>query len=112
MARDGIANIVVKLEERGFDPRRVGSDAWEARCPGHRSADRALAITRNELNHTVLECRSNPRCTHTRVLAALGMTNDHLYAETPERLITRLNRLPIQPASFASASAGQSMTRG
>ena len=42
MARDGIANIVVKLEERGFDPRRVGSHAWEARCPGHRSADRGL----------------------------------------------------------------------
>jgi hypothetical protein len=34
------------------------------------------------------------------------MTNDHLYAETPERLITRLNRVPIQSASFASASAG------
>ena len=32
---------VVKLEERGFDPRRVGSDAWEVRCPAHRSADRA-----------------------------------------------------------------------
>ena len=101
MARDGVANIVVKLEEHGFDPRRVGSHAWEARCPVHRSADRCIAITRNEFDHTVLECRSGPRCMHTRVLGALGMTNDHLYSETPDGLITRLNRVPIQPASFA-----------
>jgi hypothetical protein len=43
---------------------------------------------------------------HARAFGALGMTNDHVDAETPDRLITRLNRVPIQPASFASASAG------
>jgi hypothetical protein len=37
MARDEVANIVITLQKHGFDPRRVGSDAWEARCPGHRS---------------------------------------------------------------------------
>ena len=35
--------------------------------------------------------------------ARLGMTNDHLYAEYRlDRLITRLNRVPIQPASFVT----------
>jgi hypothetical protein len=116
MVRDGVANIVVKLEEHGCVPRRVGSRAWEARCPGHRSPDRALAITRNELNQVVLECRSNPSCMHIRILGALGMTNDLLYAETPDRLIARLSRVPIQPASYGSASAepadGQGLIAG
>ena len=44
MARDAVANVIVRLQELGFEPRRVGSDAWEARCPAHRSTDHALAI--------------------------------------------------------------------
>ena len=112
MARDGIANIVVKLEERGFDPRRVGSHFWEARCPGHRSADRALAITRNEVDNTVLECRSNPRCIHTRVLGALGMTNEHLYAETPDRLITGSIACRFSRPCSQARAPGQSMSQG
>jgi hypothetical protein len=105
MARDGVTNIVIRLQEHGFDPRRVGSDAWEARCPAHRSLDHALAISRNEFDHVVLECRSNLNCTHTRIIGALGFTNDHLYAETPEWLITRLDRMQIQPTPLESASA-------
>jgi hypothetical protein len=105
MARDGVVNIVIRLQEHGFDPRRVGSDAWEDRCPAHRSLDHALVITRNEFEHVVLECRSALNCAHSRIIGALGFTNDHLYAETPEWLITRLNRAPIQPASSEIASA-------
>jgi hypothetical protein len=62
MARDGVANIVDELRGRGFDPRRVGPNSWEARCPAHRSVDHALAISRNEFNHVVLECRSPQNC--------------------------------------------------
>jgi hypothetical protein len=29
MVRDGVANIVHELRQRGFDPRRVGADSWE-----------------------------------------------------------------------------------
>ena len=103
MVRDGVANIVIGLQEGGFDPRRVGDDAWEARCPAHRSSDHALSITRNELNHVVLECRSTENCPHTRIIRALGLTNDHVYAETADWLISRLRRTPIQPATFASS---------
>jgi len=62
MVRDGVANIVIRLQESGFDPRKVGPDSWESRCPAHRSADCALSITRNEHNHVLLECRSTQNC--------------------------------------------------
>ena len=107
MVRDGVANIVIKLQESGFDPRKIGPDSWESRCPAHRSSDRALSITRNEHNHVLLECRSAENCQHLRIIRALGFTNEHLYAETADWLISRLSRVPIQLASFASADAKQ-----
>ncbi len=54
MVCDGVANIVIRLQESGFDPRKVGPDSWESRCPAHRSAECALSITRNEHNHVLL----------------------------------------------------------
>ena len=58
MVCDGVANVVIRLQESRFDPRKVGPDSWESRCPAHRSAECALSITRNEHNHVLLECRS------------------------------------------------------
>jgi hypothetical protein len=46
MVCDGVANVVIRLQESGFDPRKVGPDSWESRCPAHRSAECALPITR------------------------------------------------------------------
>jgi hypothetical protein len=100
MARDAVANVVDQLRERGYAPRKVGHDAWESRCPAHRSSDYALSITRNEFNHVVLECRSTVNCQHTRIIRALGFTNEHVYAETPDWLIRRLNGAGIQSAEF------------
>src|SRR5271154_1225858 len=105
MVRDGVANMVIRLQESGFDPRKVGPDSWESRCPAHRSADRALSITRNEFNHVLLECRSTENCQYIRIIRAVGFTNDHVYAETPDWLINRLGRTPIRPASFVSPDA-------
>ena len=107
MVRDGVLNMVDRLRERGLDPRRIGGDAWEARCPAHRGADHSLAISRNEFNHVVLACRSTENCQHTRIIRALGWTNDHVYAETPDWLISRLRHIPIQPASFHNPSAAE-----
>src|SRR6202011_2056504 len=98
MARDGVANIVQALRERGFDPRRVGTDSWESRCPAHRSTDHALSITRDETNHVVLECRSTEHCQHSRIISALRLGYDTLYVETPDWLIRRLSGVPIQRA--------------
>ncbi len=105
MARDAVANMVDRLRDRGFEPRRVGEDAWEARCPAHRSADHALAITRNSFNQVELECRSSNHCQHSRIVGALGITNDHVYAETADWSIARLRRVPIEPSLFTGAAA-------
>ena len=73
MVRDAVANMVEQLRERGYAPRKVGHDSWESRCPGHRSSDHALSVTRNEFNHVVLECRSAENCQHIRIVRALGL---------------------------------------
>jgi hypothetical protein len=105
MVRDSVANLVIRLQESGFDPRRVGADAWEARCPAHLGNDDSLAITRNESSHVVLECRSIESCPHSQIVRALGITDAHLYAETPDWLLSRVSRILIQPASFKSAAS-------
>ncbi len=112
MVCDGVANIVIRLQESGFDPRKVGPDSWESRCPAHRSAECTLSITRDEHNHVLLECRSTQNCQNAQIFAALGFPNDRLYAETPDWLISRLGRVPIRPASFASPDATDSKLAG
>ena len=59
MVRDGAADIVSRPRECGFEPRKVGQDDRESRCPAHRSLDHALSITRDEFNRVVLTCRSD-----------------------------------------------------
>ena len=75
------------------EPRKLGYDACESRCPAHGSLDHAPSITRNEFNHVVLTCRSEQNCTHLKVIRSLGITNDLLYAETPEWLISQSRRI-------------------
>ena len=70
MVFDGVANVVIRLQESGFDPRKVGPDSWESRCPAHRSAEWTLSITRNEHNHVLLECRSTQNCQDARIFGA------------------------------------------
>jgi hypothetical protein len=101
MVRDGVANVVNELRRRGLDPRRVGHDSWEARCPVHRGVEHALTISRNQFNHTVLECHLN--CPHAKIIGAIGFTNDRVYAETPDWLISQLSRVAIVPSSGQNA---------
>ena len=118
MARDCVANIVDELHRRGCNPLRVGHDSWEARCPVHKGTERSLAVGRNELNHVILECRSTQNCPYARIIGALGITNDRVYAETPDRLISQLSVVPIRPATFKSSNGnannevGTSATKG
>jgi hypothetical protein len=107
MARDAVANVVMRLMNNGYDPRKVGDDAWESRCPAHRSADHALAIGRNTLNHVILECRSAHNCTHSRIVKALGLTNEHVYGETPDAWVRRLALVPVQSTSLFVTSASR-----
>ena len=93
MVRYGAADIVSRLRECGFEPRKVDQDDWESRCPAHRSLDHALSITRNEFNHLVPVCRGTEDCKHEAIVRALGLTNDHLYAATSNWLISQLGRV-------------------
>jgi hypothetical protein len=112
MVCDGVANVVISLQESGFDPRKVGPDSWESRCPAHRSAEWALSTARSEHKHVLLECRSTQNCQDARIIGALGLKNEHVYAKTPDWLISRLARVPIQPASIASPDATDSNEAG
>jgi hypothetical protein len=54
MVRDGVANLVNRLRERGCEPRKLEHDAWASRCPDHGSLRHAISITRNEFSQVVL----------------------------------------------------------
>ncbi len=112
MVRDAVANVVYRLGECGYPPRKVGKDSWESRCPVHRGSDYSLSITRNEFNHVVLECRTAQNCQHTPIIRALGYTNDHVYAETPDFLIGRLSRIPIYKAEIEIPEAHENHEHG
>jgi hypothetical protein len=81
MVCDAVANVVIRLQESGFDPHKVGPDSWESRCPAHRSAECARSITRNEHNHVVLECRSTQN---------LEETGDKRVRQSSVRVLTEL----------------------
>jgi hypothetical protein len=99
MARDGVANIVHRLRERGYDPHRVESDAWESRCPVHRGTEHALAITRDDQDRVVVRCRSR-QCLAQRILSALDLTVTRLYAGTPNWVLRKLSERPIVPSLY------------
>ena len=66
-----------------------------------------LSITRNEFNHVVLECRGTENCQHIRIIRALGYTNDHVYAETPDLLITSTWAIPAAGPSRLAIKVGR-----
>lgn len=88
MVRDGVANIVGRLHECGFEPRRVGGDAWKSRCPAHRGREHALSITRNEFNHVVLTCQSAFNCTHINIILRSIGIDVELRRENRGRFVT------------------------
>ena len=99
MVRDAVTNVVMRLMNCGYDPRKVGDDAWESRCPAHRSTDHCA----RDHSQCVQPCHSRvperQNCAHSRIVSALGLTNEHLYAETPEGWVRRLALVPVQTAS-------------
>ena len=105
LVRDEVANIVIRLRECGFDPRRVGEDAWESRCPGHGGSENALCITRSERNQALLECRATQNCHPSKIIGSLGFNNDDVCAQTPEWLIASLRRTEVEEPWFTTVAA-------
>jgi hypothetical protein len=109
MARDGVANIVNKLSQRGFDPRRIGADAWESRCPVHRGKEHALLIKRSDRQEVVLHCRAR-QCPPANIASALDLSVTRVYAGTPNWVLSKLSEKPIVPPLWVEAA--QEVPRG
>jgi hypothetical protein len=104
MARDAVANVVMKLSQRGFDPRRLGPDSWESRCPAHGGKEYAVAISLNEQDVVVLNCRIK-RCPASAILRALDLSAVRLYANTPNWVLRKLCERPIVPPIYVESAA-------
>ena len=98
MVRDVVANFVYRLLQCGCDPRRIGPDAWESRCPGHQSADYALSITRDAVYGVMLRCRSSHKCMYGRIRRALSLVRGD--DETPDWVLQRLSAMEVQTPLF------------
>jgi hypothetical protein len=100
MPSDPLANMIERLRGRGWQPRKVGQDRWESRCPGHASADHALALGRTADGKLDVKCRSIERCSLSRIVKKLDLKLDRLFGETPPTLIRRLREMELQPSIF------------
>jgi hypothetical protein len=70
---DPVQNVVQRLKQLGFKPRRVAEDCWVARCPLC-GEERALTVGRASL----VVCR-NPNCKDYRILQTIGLPGRDAY---------------------------------
>src|ERR1700733_9512604 len=96
MAINPLANIVDRLRSSGFQPRKIGDDEWESRCPGHGSSDHALFLGRGRDGKLVLQCRGEQNCSFSAILKKLNIKLRHLNRDTHESVIRRLRATEIQ----------------
>ncbi len=73
MSHDPIEAVLAALERRGFDPRTVGADSWDSRCPAHDGERRNLSIKRGEDGRVLLHCNAHD-CDYGDIMAALSLT--------------------------------------
>ncbi len=104
MARDGVANVVHKLRHAGLIRVQLGPDSWESRCPAHRGQEYAVAISLNEQDLVVLNCRSK-RCPASAILRALDLSAVRLYSNTPNWVLRKLAERPIVPPIYVESPA-------
>jgi hypothetical protein len=96
MAIDPLANIVDRLRSSGFQPRKVGDDAWESRCPRHGSNYHALFLGRGRDGKLVLQCRGEQNCSFSAILKKLNIKLRHLNRDTSDSVIRRLRAMEVQ----------------
>jgi hypothetical protein len=95
-ANNPLANIVDRLRSSGFQPRKVGDDAWESRCPGHGASDLALFLSRGRDGKLVLQCRGEQNCSFSAILKKLNIKLRHLNRDMHESVIRRLRAMEVQ----------------
>ncbi len=105
MPNDPLANMIERLRGRGWQPRKVGHDAWESKCPGHESRDHALALRRTADGKLDVKCRSVEQCSLSRIVKRLDIRIDNLFHETKPALIRRLRESAIEPSIYEPSRA-------
>jgi hypothetical protein len=92
--------MIERLRGRGWQPRKVGHDRWESKCPGHASIDHALALGRAADGKLEVKCRSIESCSLSRIVKKLDLKLDRLFGETAPTLIRRLREMELKPSIF------------
>ena len=88
MSHDPVADVIAKLESRGFDPRALGNDSWESRCPVHAGSRRNLSIKRGDDGRALLHCHREGDglgCDVRSLAEALDMQVFDLFPPDPTR---------------------------
>ena len=105
MQNDPLANMIERLRGRGWQPRKVGHDAWESNCPGHGGRDHALALRRTADGKLDVKCRSVEQCSLSRIVKRLDTRIDNLFHETKPALIRKLREEEIEPSIYQPSQA-------
>ena len=76
---DPLERVIGRLRERGFEPRRVGSQ-WSAHCPAHEDRRPSLSIAKGKKRTVVVKCHAG--CHFDDILKALDLTYSNLCLES------------------------------
>jgi putative DNA primase/helicase len=91
-----IDRVLHALEGGGYDPRSVGSQKWEAKCPCHKGSRRNLSITATSDGTVLIRCHhvddSGQNCPNGAILAELGLTLGDLFTGPPKKTSARKDR--------------------
>ena len=79
--------------------RRVRPRRCVAKCPSHRDRSPSLSICECQGGCVLVRCFAG--CTHTAILAALGLVSRDLYVGTP---IPRRRKRPVKPLRSAQSA--------
>ena len=81
MENGSLDGMVERFRKAGWEPRQLGHNAWESRCPGRSSVEHALHFGRDRNGKLVMQCQSPENCTFTANLNTLILR--HSNRDTP-----------------------------
>jgi putative DNA primase/helicase len=75
---DPVTRVVEVLARDGYDPRKIGPDRYESRCPLHRGRRRNLSICQGDDGRVLIHCHhvddNGHSCSVEEIVQAIGLT--------------------------------------
>lgn len=75
--------VLGRLGQRGFNPRSIGPDSWEGRCPAHDGSRHNLSIKTGDDGRCLIHCHHvderGVNCPTDAILSAIGLTLPDLF---------------------------------